>query len=488
MKNLLFILSIIIFTNINLFSAQLEKGNIVFFTHNSRNIQSNALLNETLKTVKDTFNNLKRFHPIENIRIFEAIKEANILHADNKDNLFQAAAKILDTDIYATIDITRRGKIIYATLNIIPLNKNYSKLRKKILIKSRIPINIPYRLSKEITYLHKKLPLYIEVEEKLPDNLFIINAGQWHGLKTGKYYTDKNLPIIIKQTFRYKSIASLDKDINLNQIKINIYPETRKMIDELDKIIYNNIEYKYGLKYSLLKGNNPEKKFIEGICIINPGANFCLPGYGSFLSTNYLGFSGKSNLTGVSISLATIFTQLFTTPYLTKFNTNFFPGLNDREKDKKIKHLQYFLWGALPLTFTVSYLDQLRYQYESSRHLPPFFLYKDSTALTLSLLFPGGGLFYKGYSFIGWSYYLSELGLMSYGIFNLNDHKKSKYTFSIVGIIKIIELANAYFIKPSFKFYNFEIEEAANKPEFKISFENYLDIDNILMLSASIHF
>ena len=347
MKNLLYILSIIILTSANLFSAQPEKGNIVIFIYNSRNIQTNALLNETSKTLKDTFNNLKRFLPVEEVRVFEAIKEAKILHADNADNLFQAAAKILSVDVYATINIIRRGKIVYATLNIIPINKRYSHLRKKILIKSRIPINIPYRLSKEITYLHKNLPIYIEVKEKLSDNLFIINAGQWHGLKAGKYYTDKNLPFIIKQTFRYKSIASFNNEIDLNKIKINLYPQTKNMIDEFDKIIYNNIEYKYGLKYSLLKGNNPEKKFIEGICIINPGANFCLPGYGSFLSTNYLGFSGKPNLNGVSISVATIFAQFITTPYLTRFNTNFFPGVNDDGKEKKIKHLQYFLWDRL---------------------------------------------------------------------------------------------------------------------------------------------
>jgi hypothetical protein len=85
-------------------------------------------------------------------------------------------------------------------------------------------------------------------------------------------------------------------------------------------------------------------------------------------------------------------------------------------------------------------------------------MYKNETALVLSMIIPGGGMFYKGWRTPGWSFYLSEMFLAGFCIYTKDEKKKVMYGGIALGGVKLIELVTAFFCKPSFGFFNIEKE------------------------------
>jgi hypothetical protein len=238
------------------------------------------------------------------------------------------------------------------------------------------------------------------------------------------------------------------------------YPDSQKIVKQLNGELEHTIDYKYGLHNTLLKGADVEKKYLEGVCVINPGANACIPGYGAHLATRYLGFQDVSpSIPGIVVTCALFLTHLTLTESMTAFQTNFFPGIKDSDKTWGIYNLQIFLWSTLPVTATIGFLDQLAHQFKATEHLPPYFENRDVAALCMSAFIPGGGLFFKGYRLAGWAYYFAEMALLGYGTYvydQKNRNNNYMYAFIAVGVVKLAEIFNAYFIKSSYAFYNNE--------------------------------
>ena len=451
-KNILFLLIIIFVILVKNIHADEKplKGNLAVFYIPQNGIQMNALAEKSTKMVLTVFEELGRFLPVERNRITWALKGISI---DNTLKTYNELAKRLKVDVFAILAVYRKSQTFYAHLKIFSLSKEYNYLRRSIIVNSKIATNIPLKLGREIAYMHEKFPIKIKVTDQVKDN-YIINAGQWHGLTIGSYKTSAGNKINIIRTDRYYSLAKIKKSTaEIKKFEILTYPKIYKVIKQINDDIHFNTEHKYGLKNTLLKKRNVTKKYMQGVCVINPGANFCLPGYGSHLATRYLGFKKISpSIPGVVMTSTLSLVHMTLTPMMTGFNK----GVKYDDHSKSIWDLQIFMWSTLPLVWTVGYLDQLAHQFRMTKHLPPFFYYRNVTAMIFSFFIPGGGLFYKGYRLAGWVYYLTEMSLLSYAVYSSQQKDVLMYTLLAFSGVKLIELINAFFIKPAFDFYNFE--------------------------------
>jgi hypothetical protein len=305
------------------------------------------------------------------------------------------------------------------------------------------------------------------------DGLSLLSAGQWHGLAPGRYTTQQGVIITVRNTSRFQSLASIPEPLrNYPVITIKIYPQYRAVVRDLDAQIDYNTNKKYSLSATGTRGQDPEKQFTLGMCIVNPGANACLPGYGSYLSTSYMGFKNTAPSVGGIVFSTLLFVTHFILPEaMTKLKVNFVPGIMDSDKTVAINNLQIFCWATLPLTASVAFLDQLAYQFKMNSALPPFFMNRNETALTLSLFIPGGGLFYKGHRLPGWSFYLSEMFLAGFCVYTKDDKKKVLYGGIALGGVKLIELITAYFCPPAFEFFKYEQEGRINQASLSMKID-----------------
>lgn len=462
------------------------KGNMIIFTIPGRSIELNAILNESAGTIVESCNRLGRFMAIEENRRAWAAGEVTVQPGEN---IHRKIADLLRADIYIVISAYRRGERIFSEMRIVSLSEEYRDIQGLYMVQSRIGLNISLKLAREVAWLHRKIRIRAGIAGRRDDGSLIIDAGQWHGLSAGKYRTDEGREIEVIATGRYRSVIRAESEVKGNSLLIDILPDPKKLVNELEEKIKRNTIFKYGLKNTLLKGVDDEKRLINGTCVVSTGANACMPGYGSFLSVRYMGFeTNDPAVYGIALSAGLIATHFLLPVSLEKFSINFFPGINDDEKDESIKNLQYFLWLSLPLTFSASYFDQLTHQYQRKEHLPPFFDSPDVAAATFSLFIPGGGLFFKGYRLTGWGYYLTEMFLAGYGVYHLKDDKKSKYAFSILGMIKGLEIISAFLIKPSYNFYNSEMEKGIKRVGMTIDMKRVNGTENIYSLGLNYRF
>jgi hypothetical protein len=154
-------------------------------------------------------------------------------------------------------------------------------------------------------------------------------------------------------------------------------------------------------------------------------------------------------------------THLGLVPVMTDFEVNFFPWVKDSSKSKQMKRLHYFMWGTIPLTFTASFFSQLSYNYTEKNILPPQFESYNTSAAILSIFVPGGGMFYKGYRWTGWSFYLSEMTLAGFAV-HAEDKKDRKIFIGSLAALKCIEITASYIITPSYDFFKKEISHSDN--------------------------
>jgi hypothetical protein len=168
---------------------------------------------------------------------------------------------------------------------------------------------------------------------------------------------------------------------------------------------------------------------------------------------------------------------------MTRFQGNFYPWVRDSDKPARVQNLQIFLWSTIPLTFSAGYFDQLAYQFHRTEYLPPFFLYRDNMAAFLSAVVPGGGLFYKGYRLPGWGYFFTEMSLAGYAVYNWDRGNRGRYALSAAGIIKLLEIVNAYLIPSSYRFFNLEVDRSTRDFELSVrtrSIERDSGVEGIL--------
>lgn len=446
----------------------------VFGIYGSGDKSIRALTEETADSIRRTFNNLGRFMPVENNLLNEAYDRA--LKNNIKGNIYKEAAKITGADIYVTVIVSRLGDFIYSDLNVAPVDQGFTGVEKKQRFRSRILGNIPLKVCREIASAHKGLPARAAVKRKYNDNLCLISAGEWQGLKNGGNYSIDKGSIEVIQAGRFESIVRLSegKRDKGDVLLIETYPDIQGTIDDMEARLAKNAVRKFGLGNSFLKGGNPENRMLESLCLINVCGNLCLPGYGAFLSTQYLGFKeGNPDYLSIAVSTTAIFSHILIPEFMTGFEINVLP-FKDGEKSVSTHDLQIFLWAALPLTFSVAYMDQLAFQFSKNRTVPPFFDDKDNMAAVLSVLIPGGGLFYKGLRLAGWGYYFSEMSLAGYGIYNMKNDN-GIYALSALAVVKIIDILYAFFAVPSYDFYNIEKEREIKRVSIDIGFDNKID-------------
>ena len=484
LKKLSNIISLIFFIFIPAFTAAQNKisppGVAVFSVPNNNNADI-ALTAETVDRVKRVFAKCGRFVPAPE-RELEAAYNAAKLNLKAGDNIYLNAARTLDIDLCVLVSAYQLGTIVYSDINVLSLNPEYKIPAKNIKLKSKIKLNIPLKSGIEIAALHKNLPLNTVIANAYGDNTYLINAGEWHGLENNKNYIMDDTALHVIQSGRFESIVKIPQTRKQNdRIQIHLYPDADKIIKELDDDISRNTV----TKYELGEPGTGEKKLVEGMCVINMCSNACVPGYGAFLSTGFLGFKDtKPDWPGVALSASFIAAQLLLPELMTDFKINFLPWKQDRDKNENMQDLQKFLWLSLPFTFSAAYMNQLAYQFNSTEHLPPFFDDKDNMSAIFSLLIPGGGHFYKGNRLSGWSFYFSEMCAAGYAVYNYGN-SSAKYALYALGAVKLIDIVYAYMSGTSYSFYNFEKERVEEPASFNMGIRTGPDRDIIYTAMVS---
>lgn len=414
-----------------------------------------AMAEDAARAISKTFNRLGRFLPIEQNVIDNAQKKFSFDKAN--DISLRDFAAACGADIYVSLSFAQNGKTHSADIKIRALRDEWKFLEKSRRVQSKIPINIPLMLSKEIAISHKKIPVTAKVLEIPEEGFARISAGEWNGIAACAYTTDKGI-IQVVQTGKYQSIVKSEHLHKEESLTLHAYPDISAITAEFDVIILHNTIKTYAIAEKQLKNDNDELRCLSATCVINPGGSFCLGGYGAFLSTYYVGFQNPAPaIDGIVISSMVYAAQLLLIPGASMFQLNFFPWVRDSDKTRAEQHLHIFLWATIPLTFSAAFFDQLAYQCHRSEVLPPFFLYGDNTAAFLSAIIPGGGLFFKGYRYTGWIYFLSEMAMGSYAAYHRDDEKNRKYALMGIAAIKALEILHAYFVKPSYAFFTSEV-------------------------------
>ncbi|MCU0848230.1 MAG: hypothetical protein MUD12_10115 [Spirochaetes bacterium] len=468
--------------SVNLLAADQPRESVAIIPVYQQIQEFNLISERSCDAASEMFMSLGRYYPVDRKKIAQNMDLAKKEGSINIKRLIE----LLGVELCVLIKCYPVEGYFAADLEIIPASEETSGMRKSITVRSRIPSNIAYKIAREIAYIHSGLDVRARVIEK-SGNLHIIDAGQWHGLNPGKYSTDAGT-IMITETGRYVSLAELTGEAaSKKRLTIHSSPKISGAVKQVN----DQIDSSTGLRYAFTnieksKSDDFEKRFVESFCVINMGANTCLPGYGSYLTSEYLGYKKTDpDLAGVFLSAALILNHHLLPEFITGFKVNYFPWVMDRDKTKGMQNLQIFLWSTIPVTFSASYIDQLASLYEKSSQFPPFYREKDSAALALSVFIPGGGLFYKGYRIPGWGFYFAEMAIAGYGAYNARNARKARYAFPILGGIKIIDLALSYLLKPNYSFYKLEMEREAGSSSFSFSMR---ETEKGGMYSASMNF
>ncbi len=348
------------------------------------------------------------------------------------------------------------GPVYYCELSFKPLDDTVTFNNETVMVQGTIAKNIPLKAKREIIKRHQNV-LHFSIKTKVDARTYIVNAGQWHGLTEKTYTLLNGQRCTVNVVRRYTSIVQLDGDYSTGDTLAMNSPVCKNdLFESVTAKIHENIAFERSGK-ELLKGDSDSKRAIEGCCVVNPFGNILLPGYGAFLATHYLGFTHtEPRWQGVYIGAGAVIVQLGLVPALGKGKVNFFPWIQDRNKTDAQYRLHVYLWATLPVTYTVAFFDQLSYAYEKHRYLPPFFANKDITAVLVSAIVPGGGLFYKGNRLWGYGYWLSEFtlgGLLAYTWQGSNRRALP----GILAGVKLVELIHAWIAIPAYTVDTYEL-------------------------------
>jgi len=459
------------------------KGDIVIFTSYTGSFIYDEILKSSEGTLLETCNESGRLIPVE-----YNYKKAAIEKSEGSDNysLYRNAALSLKTGLYAVISSYNENGEYVLKLEVFPLSGKFANLKCEKIVRSHIPENIPLKAARELALLLNGIELKGEVMDVFDDGAALINSGQWHGLETGNYPTGDG-EIKITDVSRYSAVV---RGIKFTKGQVLDFKTASRLDGYIKKVnagIKENAVKFYGTDEVLNKKDGSVRESIKGTCVINQGANVCLPGYGSYLSLGYMGIeNGKADYAGVFITASLTAVHVGLVPVLTDFDVKFLPWMEDSDRTAGMKRLNYFLWGTIPFTFTASFYSQLAYNYTGKSMLPPMFADSDVSAAVLSLLLPGGGMFYKGYRWTGWGIYAGEMSILGYAVYT-GDKSRRNLLLGSLAAIKGIEIAASYFISPSYTFFNREISSAGDV-DFSIGLNGAGDMKGELNASVTLRY
>lgn len=349
------------------------------------------------------------------------------------------------------------GPVYYCELTFKPLDDTSSFIEETVTVQATIAKNIPLKAKREIIKRHKDM-LQCTIKTKVDSSTYIIDAGQWHGLDNKVYVMRNGKKCAVKVVHRYTALVQLDDGYGVGDtLPLPSAVNRNDLLAAIVKRIHENVVYEYSGK-QLLKGDSDSKRAIEGCCVVNPFGNILLPGYGAFLATHYLGFTHtEPEWWGVYAGASAVVLQLGLVPVLGGGKVNFFPWVKDHDKTDAQYRLHMYLWATLPVTYTVAFFNQLAYAYQKQRLLPPFFDEKDVTAVLISAIVPGGGLFYKGERLLGYGYWIGEFTLGGLLAYNWQDKSRRTLLAGMLAGIKLVELIHAWIATPAYAVYSYEL-------------------------------
>jgi len=423
-----------------------------------------------LKTVSDRISDAcaasGRFIPAEYNSLQSAYSSAD---GKDREEFYRNAAVMLQAEAYVLINLYKDGSGLRAVVEFIPIAPYLEGKGFKYSVYAEVPENIPLKAGRLFAIELRRFPLYARVLEMKENKTFIISAGQWHGLDTGRYGTSAGT-VEVMELSRYNAVCRGISPVAGEVLNFNKYPDNDAYTDMLEEMILENTITRYGTDTLLDKRKGGAQELIIATCLVNQGASFCVPGYGSFLSMNYLGIENPDpNWTVVGLTMLLTAGHLALPSAVTGFEINFFPWIRDSDKTRGMERLQWFLWCTIPLTFTVSYYSQLSEQYGAKGLLPPVFAHHDTTAVILSALIPGGGLFYKGYTSTGWAFYSGEMALAGCSVY-LCGSRTGRYCLAGLAMLKAADILAAWIFSPSYDNYRNEVSSAGGSVGFSAAF------------------
>jgi len=446
-----------------LHAAQRDLTEVAIFPVFTGEMQHDEILKTCEFMAGEAFNESGRFYPLPHNSL-----ELYLKKSDGRDRLelYRKTAIAAGAELLCILDLSFENGLLKLLIKLEPVDKLYSKSGCEKTLFAKIPSNIAAKCAREIAIHLSNQQLQCIVTDKI-DGVVQLNCGQWHGLSEGRFSTSGGHAEI----FAVERFSSSAKALDVNPgdiIDIKIFPDMKRFIKTINREIDENSSRFYGTDTSLNKRRGSAKESIIGTCVINQGASFCLPGYGSFLSVEYMGIQkGEADMYGVFAIGALTALHLSLPSMMNRFEINFLPWEMDEEKENRDQRLQYFLWGSLPLTFSVSFYNQLAYQYHRKSLLPPLFEDHDATAAAVSIFIPGGGMFYKGRRLEGWCFYLSEMAIAGYSVYQW-EQTSGKAAAGGLLLLKAVEVAYSYAVSPSYSVYRTEVSSAGSYPDFSL--------------------
>ena len=273
-----------------------KNGDFVIFTSYTGNPLFDELIRGSEAALLETCYEAGRLVPVE-YHYKKAAIEKNT--GTDRETLYRNAAIYLKADLYAVITSYNDNGFYVLKLILVPLNDRYSGLKCEKIVTAHIPENIPLKTAREFAGLLKMVSLKSDILKINDDGSALINSGQWHGLEAGSYTTDSGI-VNVKNVSRYTSVVQGVNFADTPVLDFKLFPQLDKFIKRIDYEIRINTVKVYGTDQFLNKKYGAVKGSIQGTCLINQGANCCLPGYGSFLSLDYMGVeNGKPDYAGI---------------------------------------------------------------------------------------------------------------------------------------------------------------------------------------------
>ncbi len=441
-----------------------DAGTAAVYPAYSGNQVIDHILGGTEVKINELFLNSGLYYPADYYSKKKSLEKAE---GPNSELFYRNAAQIIKADIAVFFSLINERGIFHLSLKAVSFTSEGEAVLLDASVRSSIPDNIPLKAALKCAEFLKDIRLEAEVTGINEDGRAEIDAGQWNGLEKGEYKTSIG-NVYVMPYGRYASYVTGGRVSPGERIVFDIYPHLADYIKETEKAVISNIVKKYGTDDKLNKREGSSKELVYGTCIINPGASLLLPGYGSFLSLEYMGIeNGEPDWTGITASAALVAAHLTLPGIMTDFDVNFFPWIKDNDKTDEMHRLQVFLWATIPLTYTVSFYNQLAYQYHRKNILPPMFNEIDNTSAVISLFIPGGGLFYKGYRGAGYGFYAAEMSLLGYGIYSGKSSRR-KAAFAGFAAVKAADIALAWLLEPSYSAFRNEFTRNEAGPRFSM--------------------
>jgi hypothetical protein len=454
--------SLILTSSAALYAEGSSHGEIVLFPAYTGNSVADVIISAAAARISDACAASGRLLPVEENSVQSVFKSA---YGKDRHDLYRNTALSLGADAYAVISLYAEGGAFRAVVEFFPLAAEYKDMGFSYSVYASVVENIPLKAAREFALRLKKFPLVLKALVSRGDGLHLVSAGQWHGLKEGTYNSSRGR-IRVDNITRYTSVAQCKGLSADSRLVINVYPDNDLFIGMLDGQILENIVGRYGTDEILNKRRGSGQELILATCLVNQGASFCVPGYGSFLSVEYLGIEkAEPDMTAVGLTGIITAAHFLLPSALTGFEINFFPWIRDSDKTVEMQRLQYFLWATLPVVFTASYYSQLSYQYHEKNLLPPLFMEHDTTAALLSVFIPGGGFFYKGYRGAGWGFYAAEMSLAGYAIY-MHGSRNGYVPVAAFAALKAADILAAWILSPSYAPFMKEVSGPGSAPEF----------------------